>query len=365
MKSLDDERKILLPENTPRSPSPISRQASTDADGDSKMTGPDEDEDMDDGEDDDGDDTDRGRTLRRGNERANARKRKREEEKVKADAAAKLPKTSKQFQKVLKAIETVKSKIAKEEEKISSFDEDLRQADCARFKMMGRDKFWNKYWWFERNGMPFGGLPQSSTAEAGYANAMIWVQGPDPSEREGFLIEEAGTKRAMDGDGDARMNGVNDGRISVLERQSLEENSTTLTSPTRYGYIETVEEFHQLLAWLDVRGVREKKLKQSLEEYRKHIEEGMRNRQAYLAGATAEEKENGNGRMNTRGKIYCDPSVWRCLNWNNSTMIEEHGHTHFDQPLPRKTKKKGAQDKGVPLNRQGKPVSRQGDRYNF
>jgi hypothetical protein len=38
--------------------------------------------------------------------------------------------------------------------------------------------YWNKYWWFERNGMPFGGLPDSSS-HSGYANAMIWVQGPE------------------------------------------------------------------------------------------------------------------------------------------------------------------------------------------
>ncbi|KAH8150366.1 uncharacterized protein LAJ45_05577 [Morchella importuna] len=364
LKLLEDERKVLLPDNRPRSPSPVSRQASTDADGDSKMMGADDDEDIEDDEDDEGDDTDRGRSLRRGNERANARKRKREEEKVKADAAAKMPKTSKQFQKVLKAIETIKAKIVKQEEKITSFDEDLRQADCARFKMMGRDRFWNKYWWFERNGMPFGGLPSSSTADSGYANAMIWVQGPDPSEREGFLVEEAGTKRALDGDGDAPMNGTTDGNMTVLERQTREEGSTTLTSPTRYGYIETVEEFEQLMSWLDIKGVREKKLKISLEEYRKHIEQGMRNRLGYLSGAT-DTADKENGRAAARVKSNCDPNVWRCLRWRNSTMVEDSGHTHFDQPLPRKTKKKGAQDKGVPLNRQGKPVSRQGDRYNF
>jgi hypothetical protein len=361
---LEDERKVLLPDNRPRSPSPVSRQASTDADGDSKMMGADDDEDIEDDEDDEGDDTDRGRSLRRGNERANARKRKREEEKVKADAAAKMPKTSKQFQKVLKAIETIKAKIIKQEEKITSFDEDLRQADCARFKMMGRDRFWNKYWWFERNGMPFGGLPSSSTADSGYANAMIWVQGPDPSEREGFLVEEAGTKRALDGDGDAPMNGTTDGNMTVLERQAREEGSTTLMSPTRYGYIETVEELEQLMSWLDVKGVREKKLKVSLEEYRKHIEQGMRNRLEYLSCA-ADTADKENGRAAARVKSNCDPNVWRCLRWRNSTMIEDSGHTHFDQPLPRKTKKKGTQDKGVPLNRQGKPVSRQGDRYNF
>ncbi|KAL7272574.1 hypothetical protein RUND412_004610 [Rhizina undulata] len=371
LKSYDDERKILLPENTPHSPSPLpaSRQTSTDADGDSKMNGVDDDEGEDDDEDE-GEGTDRGRSLRRGGERANERKRKREEEKERADAAAKVPKTSKQFQKVLKAIESTKAKIAKQEEKIASFDEDLRQADCARFKMMGRDRFWNKYWWFERNGMPFGGLPSSSTADSGYANAMIWVQGPDPTEREGFLEEEAGTKDAIAGeDVKMKLNGGTEGKMSVLERQAREEGPTILTSPTQYGYIETVEEFDQLMSWLDIKGIREKKLKLHLEEYRKHIEEGMRNRQLYLAGATSEttEKETNCCRMATRGKTSIDPSIWRCLNWTNSAMIDEEGHTHYDHPQPRKGKKKGsAQDnKGVPLNKQGKPVSRQGERYNF
>lgn len=333
------------------------------------MAGADE-EDLDGDDDDDGDDTDRGRSLRRGGERANERKRKREAEKERADAAAKLPKTSKQFQRVLRMIEVVKSKIAKHEEKIASFDEDLRQADCARFRMMGRDRFWNKYWWFERNGMPFGGLPQSSTAYAGYANAMVWVQGPDPSEREGFLVEEAGTKKVLEEeDAKMKMNGTSDGRVTVLERQALEESSTTLTSPTQYGYIDAVEEFEQLLSWLDSRGIREKKLKQQFEEYRKHIEAGLINRKKYLAGAAdmAAEKDSGAGRIHTRGKTNTDSEVWRCLNWRNDTMIEEYDHTHYDQPQPRKTNKKkgGTQDKGVPLNRQGKPVSRQGDRYNF
>lgn len=358
LKSLEDDRKILLPENTPRSPSPEPevRQPSTDEDGDVKM-----------GDDEEDEDEDGARVRRRGGERANERKRKRVEEKAKAEAAAKIPKTSKQFQKVIKSIETIKIKIAKEEEAIATIDEDLRQADCARFKMMGHDRFWNKYWWFERNGMPFGGLPDSSTAHSGYANAMIWVQGPEESERQGFLVEEAGTKAAAgDADGDIRMNGTVGDVISVLSRQAREENGTTLTSPTQYGFIETPEEFEQLMSWFDVRGVREKKLKATFETFKDKIVEGMHSRKKYLADSVAAlENEAGSGRMTTRGKTYFDPNVWRCLNWKNESAREENDHTHYNHPQPRKAASKKKEPKGVPLNRQGKPVSRQGERYNF
>jgi len=311
------------------------------------------------------------RARRRGGDRANERKRKRVEEKAKAEAAAKIPKTSKQFQKVVKSIESVKAKIAKEEEAIVTLDEDLRQADCARFKMMGQDRYWNKYWWFERNGMPFGGLPDSSTAHSGYANAMIWVQGPDDTERQGFLVEEVGTKAATvsDMDGDIKMNGHEEDRITVLDRQAHEENGTTLASPTQYGFIETPEEFEQLMSWFDVRGMREKKLKATFELFKQNILDGMRNRKQYLSesATAAAETENGSGtgRMSTRGKNHFEPHVWRSLKWRNDVARDEMQHTHYDQPQPRKNASKKKDPKGLPLNRQGKPVSRQGERYNF
>lgn len=366
LKSLEDDRKILLPENTPKSPSqtPETTRASTDEDGDVKMNAVEVDY-----EDEDEDESARAR--RRGGDRANERKRKRVEEKAKAEAAAKIPKTSKHFQKVVKSIESVKAKILKEEEAIVTLDEDLRQADCARFKMMGQDRYWNKYWWFERNGMPFGGLPDSSTAHSGYANAMIWIQGPDETERQGFLVGEAGTKAATppDANDDVQMNDHGEDRITVLDRQAREENGTTLASPTQFGFIETPEEFDQLMSWFDVRGVREKKLKATFELFKDHILGGMRNREQYLSESVAAALENengtGTGRMSTRGKTHFDPNVWRCLKWRNDVARDEIQHTHYDQPQPRKNASKKKEGKGLPLNRQGKPVSRQGDRYNF
>src|SRR5271168_4431874 len=78
-------------------------------------------------------------------------------------------------------------KIDQAEDAIADVDNDLREADCPRTRVLGKDRFWNRYYWFERNAMPYEGLGESSTADAEYANGRLWVQGPDDIEREGFI----------------------------------------------------------------------------------------------------------------------------------------------------------------------------------
>ena len=70
-------------------------------------------------------------------------------------------------------------------------DDDLRETLVFMYKILGKDRFLNKYYWFEHNGMPFGGVPNSSTAEYGYANGRIWVQGPSEHELGPNLEEPA------------------------------------------------------------------------------------------------------------------------------------------------------------------------------
>lgn len=362
LRSLEDERKILLPDNTPRSASPerarsISKE---DGDNDSRINGTEDEDDV----DETGEDTDHRRSLRRGDERANARKRKREEEKEKAEAAANKPKTSQQFQRVLKNIEKIRSRIAKEEEEIATIDEDLREADCARLRLLGKDRFFNRYWWFERNGMPFGGLPTSSTADASYANGRLWVQGPSDMERQGFLEQNKQHEDVAVGD---RMD--LDPKMPVMERKLREEGGTSVTLSHQFAFYETPEELSDLIFWLDARGERELKLKKELELYRKKIVDGMEKRKIYLTMVedTSGSETAAGTRMSTRGKNYFDPSIHRCLRWKNSTAIDELGHTHYEQPVKKakgNRKSTAAEDKSA-VNRNGKPLGRQGTRYNF
>ena len=190
LRLLNEERKILLPANMPPSPVPENAQMN----GDTSMQDAPPVEEVQDSVEEDVMDTDddpkSGRSLRRGLDRAADRKRKRDaeqEKKEKAEAEAKVPKQSKQFTKLLKDIQKKEDLIKKQEEEIAILDNDLRENNCPRTLVLGKDRFWNRYYWFERNGMPYTGMPDSSTADAGYANGRIWVQGPDDIEREGFI----------------------------------------------------------------------------------------------------------------------------------------------------------------------------------
>jgi Predicted membrane protein len=309
------------------------------------------------------------RKLRRGQDRAAERKRKAEEQqkerREKAEAAAKQPKQSKQFQKVLRDIEKKEAEIAECEREIAVIDNDLREADCPRTRVLGKDRFWNRYYWFERNGMPYGGLPNSSTASAGYANGCIWVQGPDELERIGYIDmqpewqEEYRAKMGM----------------TVPERKRQEEGKTSVFNACQWGYYDTPEDVDALLAWLDPRGVNELKLRKELVNYRDKIVKNMENRKAYLELANKKEEEEKkreeeerrkkeeeekekekaaaqtNGatgkRMTTRGRTQQQqkeqqkeqqqeqPPPYRCMKWVNTMAIEEIGHLHSAEPVPR------------------------------
>ncbi|KAI5295657.1 hypothetical protein KEM55_006111, partial [Ascosphaera atra] len=101
-------------------------------------------------------------------ERAKARELEREKEKRNKASAA-----------ILQKISEEKSRIKSLERRIADLDDKLRENDTARIRCLGTDRFWNRYYWFERNGLPYAGRAGSSTAAQGYANGRLWVLGPD------------------------------------------------------------------------------------------------------------------------------------------------------------------------------------------
>lgn len=312
-----------------------------------------------------------GRSLRRANDRALQRKKRQEEEKERklkaiADKAKKPTKQAKQFEKVLKKIEAVKVRIREYEEEILTIENDLREADCPRTRVLGKDRFWNRYYWMERNAMPYAGLPTSSTANAGYANGCIWVQGPDDIERQGFIelsdAENMQYRRAFN--------------MGVPERKMLEEGSTHVFSARQWGYYDDPDQLDKLIGWLDPRGVREIKLRKELQAQREKISVHMVKRKEYLSSNDEKKSEAGEPltRVSTRTKTYIDPTGHRCLMWRNLTAIEENGHLHSEPKPPSykkqsaKAAKKAAEEEARQTratNRGGKPLTRQGTRYDF
>jgi hypothetical protein len=361
---LNEERKALLPANMP--PTPAENQAPN---GDVPMPDAVEEEIQDSIEEtvDTDEDAHQGRSLRRGSDRAAERKRKREEKqekKEKAEAEAKLPKQSKQFTKLLKDIQKKQDLIKECEDEIATLDNDLREADCPRTRVLGKDRFWNRYYWFERNGMPYGGLPDSSTAEAGYANGCIWVQGPDDMEREGYIDmkpewqHEYRTKF----------------KVTVPERKKLEEGPTSLFNAHQWGYIDDPEALDGLIAWLEARGVNELKLKKELQLFRDKIVAHMEKRKEYLNPAEEASVASGKRVSTRRKEQHIDHTAHRCLSWHNNMAIEEIGHLHSEQPRSRKPARKAAastpivdeerQTRSETKAKKGeKPAGRQGSRY--
>lgn len=345
MRRLNEERKQLQPENQPSLVPEVEEMIETRAgitEEDSEMVMDTEDDDP------------AGPSLRGGANRALERKRRQEAEKERKEQAAKQPKGSKQYQRVLKKIEEEKNKIESCEAEIQVLDNDLREADCPRNRILGKDRFWNRYYWFERNAMPYEGLPNSSTATANYANGRLWVQGPDEMEREGFIdVPEELNKEYMQ-----RF------QTTVQQRKKAEEGPHGVRTAQEWGFYEDEEDLNKLIGWLDTRGNRESKLYKELQLQRNAVSKYMKNRKEYLTvSAEREDSEEPTLRMSTRTKTYIDNPKQRCLKWRNLTALRENGHLHIEADRPAKRQKKSNADSMQnikPTNRQGKPLGRQG-----
>ena len=329
MTKLDDERRTLQPElAADPGLDELSKEVEEEVKEEEEQ--PEEEDDAEDSEDSNPIPT---RSLRRGNDRAAERRKRIEEEKqqkAKADAekAKKPSKEEKRLEKITREMEHLREEIKRCEEEVADCDNDLREADCQRSRVLGIDRFWNRYYWFERNGMPFGGLPDSSTAEAGYANGCLWVQGPDTIEREGFLLmNEADNARYK-----AHF------QVTVPERKMREEGDTHVDTAQQWGYYDDPVDLDNLISWLDIKGVRENKLRKQLQAFHTHIEEGMIKRQAYLNPPKDESREVSEEpvkRASTRKSAATVelPPLRRSDKWHNTMAVNEEGHIHSEEPV--------------------------------
>ena len=326
LRSLHDQRRLLLPEALP---SPTEEEATSGAKEEGKtMDAEDSIVDHTHTEDTD-EDAHQGRSLRRGQNRLaeNKGKSQGERERNEKEFATQQSKQPKQLIKVLKEIQAKEGIIKKCEDEIAVLDNDLREADCPRTRVLGKDRFWNRYYWFERNGMPYGGLPSSSTAEAGYANGMVWVQGPDDLERTGYIDMQA---KFQD---EYRVKFS----MTVPERKRKEEGATSVFNARQWGYYSEPHEIDALIKWLDARGYNEMRLRKELVTYRERIQNNMRNRKTYLYPPRPQEaEEEMHPKRNTRGRTHQtpEPITYKCLAWENTMALEELGHLHSEPPPP-------------------------------
>jgi hypothetical protein len=266
-----------------------------------------------------------------------------EKEKAAKETIKLPPGQSKQYAKLLKDIQKKQDLIKKCEDEIAVIENDLREADCPRTRVMGKDRFWNRYYWFERNGMPYAGLPDSSTASAGYANGCLWIQGPDELEREGYIDMPP----AFQEEYKAKFN------MTVPERKALEEGKTSVFTAREWGYIAEPDHLDELIKWLDPRGFNENKLRKELVTFREKMIANMENRKKYLADTDDREKKEDTKRSSSRIREKTpEARNYKCLQWENTMALENLGHLHSEPPPPprarKQTKKREALQEAAP-----------------
>lgn len=284
------------------------------------------------------------------------------EEKIKEAEIAAQSSERAVYDRIVASYEAKRAEIRACEEEIAVVDGKLRENSCHRTRILGIDRFCNRYWWFERNGMPFFGHEDSSTADYGYLNGRIWVQGPGVLEREGYFDiteAEAAHFRQMAGS-------------TPVERRATEQGATVLQSDTDWGYYSTADEVRDLTSWLDDRGDREKKLLKEILRWRANIFETMEARQAYLQDLVQKRKHTSEEPfgITTRKKTHSEKDKLKhpCLAWTNGEANRVLSHLH-SEGQGRKQPRGVARPKGhvgfVAVNQvlPGKRETRRGTKY--
>lgn len=232
-------------------------------------------------------------------------------------AEAELAEESPVLQKIIESIDALNAKIGYIEEINKQQEDELSRLDCQRLRLLGKDRYYNRYWWFEGNG--FKRVPTNEKDDKGktdsdkdedveesgdditedapaidYSMGRLWVQGPSDEDLYTFLgwTAELETLKRENKLG-AYISGF-DGRILIdvyghpvshmlpMERKRLEEMDMFLSSTDDWGYYDTKEDIQALIAWLNPFGKRESALRKEILRVLPWMEASMQSRQEDL-----------------------------------------------------------------------------------
>lgn len=176
------------------------------------------------------------------------------------------------------------------ERRMESIEREFRKwSGVVRLKPLGKDRFHNRYWWFD-------GIGSSSLVSGGgsvsYATGRLFVQGPCTADME---IMERKEK--------------DDPTFNLAERRAEEEECALNVG--EWGYYTDPDLLTELVDWLNVKGIRELKLKENLTKWADHISNGMRKRMTDISSRFPE------GRRSTRKNAPENARSEPYLLWQN------------------------------------------------
>lgn len=145
----------------------------------------------------------------------------------------------------------------KTERRLESIEREFRQLfGVGRTRHIGKDRFFNRYWWLD--GMGIGTLV-TSNGSTSYGTGRVFVCGP--SEFDLLVIAGKGE-------------GV------VATRQKDEDGIDGTLAPGEWGVYAEVQEIEEFISWLNPKGHRELALKNALGKWIDHITAGVKRRLA-------------------------------------------------------------------------------------
>lgn len=238
------------------------------------------------------------------------------------------------------SLEEIRYAIAQQQTKIDKLqcdkaflDQKLMENDIQRLRPLGMDRYGNKYYWLDLNGVPKSNLTRSGKEEgktgAKYHSGRVWIQGPtreaakfylkitdDDLNRWLYLAESVGKKQAteivfkilIDEDGSYKhkesgseselvnKHGLTNSLIELtpIQKKVIDETpACLLLSDSEWYSIDRIDEIKRLVDWLNTWGRREHDLLRQFAAIETEMERVYRAHEDKSLFQPYDEKEQG------------------------------------------------------------------------
>ncbi|CEH18856.1 Chromatin remodeling complex WSTF-ISWI, large subunit (contains heterochromatin localization, PHD and BROMO domains) [Ceraceosorus bombacis] len=142
-----------------------------------------------------------------------------------------------------------------------------RWALAPRLMPLGRDRFFDRYWWFD--GIGSASLVTSHGA-VNYSTGRLFVQGASDEEWSLASLE------------------YERGPALLMKRREEEQGAEGVLAPNEWAVYTSADDVEELISWLRAKGHREGALRQQITKFRSYIGPGIAKRNHDLAGGWRE-----------------------------------------------------------------------------
>ncbi|RDX55953.1 chromatin remodeling complex protein [Lentinus brumalis] len=163
---------------------------------------------------------------------------------------------------------------------------------CIRVKPLGRDRFYNRVWWFD--GMGAASLIGSG-GTVQYGTGRIFIQGASEFDAEILHRREE----------------------NIEERRRIEEGPEGMLGANEWAVYNDLEEVQEFVAWLNPKGVRELALKNAFTKWWNHIGPGIRRRAADLNAHAKIPEARRSSRKSAAAELLREPY----MQWVNRKAV--------------------------------------------